>query len=57
MSKEAYLERTKRVEDAIALRVPDRVPVIVRFGFFPARYAGVSCEALMYDPERLWEAR
>ena len=56
MSKEAYLERTKRVEDAIALRVPDRVPVIVRFGFFPARYAGVSCEALMYDPERLREA-
>ena len=56
MSKEAYLERTKRVEDAIALRVPDRVPVIVRFGFFPARYAGVTCEELMYDPERLWEA-
>ena len=51
-----YREREKRVEDALALRIPDRVPVIPRLGFFPARYAGVTCAALMYDARVLWEA-
>ena len=54
---EMYRQREKRVEDAIALRVPDRVPIEVLFGFFPAKYAGMTVEEVMYDPERMWESQ
>lgn len=47
-----YHEREKRVTDAIELRTPDRVPIIVRFHFFPATYAGATPEELMYDPDK-----
>ncbi|MBI2850750.1 MAG: hypothetical protein HYX80_06885 [Chloroflexi bacterium] len=42
-------EREKRVEDAIELRVPDRVPVTVQTGVFAAHYAGLPASALYYD--------
>jgi hypothetical protein len=45
-----YREREKRVTDAIELKRPDRVPIIVRFHFFPAKYAGATAEELMYHP-------
>jgi hypothetical protein len=48
-----YQAREKRVQNAIALRVPDRVPVMVLFGFFPARYAGFTTQEVMYDPEKM----
>jgi uroporphyrinogen-III decarboxylase len=54
---ELYRQREKRVEDAIALRVPDRVPVMVMFGFFPARYAGFTAQEVMYDPEKMMTAQ
>ena len=54
---ESYKQREKRVEDAIALRVPDRVPVEVLFGFFPAKYAGITIEEVMYDPDKMWESQ
>ena len=54
---ELYKEREKRVNDAIALRVPDRVPILVLFGFFPAKYAGVRVEEAMYDPDKLFDAQ
>lgn len=50
---DVYRQREKRVEDAIALRVPDRVPVMVLFGFFPARYAGFTAQEVMYDPDKM----
>jgi hypothetical protein len=56
-SAELYRQREKRVNDAIALRVPDRVPLLVFFGFFPAKYSGMSVEEVMYDPEKLGEAQ
>jgi len=31
-------EREKRVNDAIELRIPDRVPVTIQTGVFSARY-------------------
>ena len=55
-SEELYRERTKRVQDAIELKVPDRVPFTPTYSFFPARYAGISCEEVMYDPEKLSQA-
>jgi hypothetical protein len=51
-----YDEREKRVMDAIELRTPDRLPTIVRFHFFPARYAGATAEQLMYDPKKTEES-
>jgi uroporphyrinogen-III decarboxylase len=54
---ELYRQREKRVNDAIALRVPDRVPVEVLFGFFPAKYSGMTVEEVMYDPEKLLQAQ
>lgn len=53
---ELYSERVKRVQDAVELRVPDRVPFLPHFSFFAARYTGMSCEDLMYDYDKLEEA-
>ena len=47
--KELFQERAGRVADAIQLKVPDRVPLEIAFGYFPAKYAGVPCEAAYYD--------
>jgi hypothetical protein len=51
--EELFKERTKRVEDAIQLKVPDRVPLLPFFSFFPAKYAGISFEEAMYDYNKL----
>ena len=37
---ELYEEREKRLRDAIELRIPDRVPVVLTTNYFPARYVG-----------------
>ncbi len=49
-------EREKRVLAAIALEVPDRVPLVCNFGFFPARYKGLTFQQAMYDRERTMQA-
>jgi uroporphyrinogen-III decarboxylase len=54
--QELYQEREKRLVDAIALKKPDRVPIVGKFGFFSARYSGMTYEEVMYDPEKLWQA-
>ncbi|MBI4296098.1 MAG: uroporphyrinogen decarboxylase [Chloroflexi bacterium] len=51
-----YKQRVKRLIDVIQLRVPDRVPVSFAPGFFVARYAGITAETAMYDPEKLIQA-
>jgi uroporphyrinogen-III decarboxylase len=56
-AQELYAEREKRVTDAIALKKPDRVPIMVMFSFFPAKYIGITIEEFMYDPEKLWKAQ
>ena len=56
-ARELYVQREKRVNDAIALRVPDRVPILVLFGFFPVKYAGMTIQEAMYDPDKLFDAQ
>lgn len=52
VNEKSYQERTKRIDDAIALRVPDRVPIwFLDTGFFPARYTGKTCKDVMYEDE------
>lgn len=49
-------EREKRTNDAIRLKVPDRVPVMSLFGFFPARCASITFEEAMYDYDKMMKA-
>lgn len=50
--EELYQERKKRIADAIALNVPDRVPVApVDCGFF-IKNAGLTWDEAMYDVEK-----
>lgn len=51
--EELYNERLKRVEDAIQLKVPDRVPLLLSGSFFPTNYAGLTCQEAMYDYDQI----
>ncbi len=54
--QQLYEERLKRVEDAIQLKKPDRVPIALSLGYFPARYTGITCADAFYNPARWKEA-
>lgn len=55
--EELFQEREKRVLDAVALRKPDRVPILPLFSFFVARHAGMTIQEVMNDPDKLFEAQ
>jgi hypothetical protein len=48
---ELFRQRAKRVEDALTLNVPDRVPLEIAFGYFPAVYGGLPYSSAYYDFE------
>jgi uroporphyrinogen-III decarboxylase len=50
--EELYEERLRRIEDAVRLREPDRVPVYTSLATFQLHYAGITCEEAYFDPER-----
>jgi uroporphyrinogen-III decarboxylase len=50
------LQREKRIQDAVSLKEPDRVPILCIFGFFPARLAGISFQDAMYDYDKTMKA-
>jgi hypothetical protein len=54
--QQLYNERLKRVEDAIQLKIPDRVPVSLSLGYFPAKYTGITCRDAFYNPAKWKEA-
>jgi len=54
--QELFREREKRVLDALTHKKPDRVPVIVLFGSFASRYAGISRKDELYDLEKSYAA-
>lgn len=51
--EELLKERTERFENAIQLKPTDRVPVIVNFDFFAAKYSGITCEEAIYDSDKM----
>ena len=51
--EELYKKRTRRIQDAIELKQPDRVPFAPYATFFPAVYAGISFEEAMHDYDKL----
>ena len=46
-----YARRWQRIMDCVALRQPDRMPVIMYATFWLAKYAGITCRQLMYEYE------
>ena len=51
--EELYKKRTRRIQDAIELKQPDRVPFAPYATFFPAVYAGITFEEAMHDYDKL----
>ena len=55
-NEKLYREREKRVADAIALKRPDRVPVVTAADLFFIRSAGLTAAQGMYNLEEMSEA-
>jgi hypothetical protein len=51
-----YSERALRLKKALTIKQPDRVPVILPAGNFPAYYAGLDLKTVMYDYTELKRA-
>jgi hypothetical protein len=52
-----YREKKKRIDDVIALRQPDRVPIWFQdASIFPPRYAGITAREAMYDADKAFAA-
>lgn len=49
---ELVAERTKRLLDAYAMKVPDRIPISLNLGYMLAKFGGITCEELDSDFER-----
>ncbi len=54
--EQLYEARSQRIQDAVELREPDRVPFSTIWHFWPARYAGMTCQEAMYDHPRYSDA-
>ena len=55
--QELYQEREQRLRDAIELRQPDRVPVVLTVNYFPARFTGeLTNTDAFYRPAKWREA-
>ncbi|MBZ5501357.1 MAG: hypothetical protein LAN59_03825 [Acidobacteriia bacterium] len=50
--EELLAERSKRLEDAYALRKPDRTPISLNLGYMLAKMGGITCQELDADPEK-----
>jgi hypothetical protein len=55
-AEQDYRKRSRRISDAIQLKIPDRVPITPLVTFFPANYAGVTAQDVMYDHDIAYEA-
>lgn len=51
-----YQKRLARLENAIQLKTPDRVPFVPIMHYFPAKYTGLSGKEAFYDFNKWFEA-
>ena len=51
-----YQQRETRFQEAVALRQPDRVPIVLFAEFFMTQYQGLTNQQAMYDCDRMVEA-
>jgi hypothetical protein len=49
LSEERSKKKTERINAALNLRDHDRVPLEIAFGYFPAKYNGITCKPAYYD--------
>ncbi len=54
--EEKYRKRAQRLEDVIKLKKPNRVPIDVRPGYYPAHYTGITAREVMYDYDKAYQA-
>lgn len=54
--EELYLERERRVEDAVQLKVPDRVPFLPVINLLAIKYTGITAAQAFYDYDLWFEA-
>jgi hypothetical protein len=54
--QELYRERLKKIEDATRLKKPDRVPILLEFGYFIARYSGFTYQEIINDHTKCTKA-
>lgn len=54
-AQELLQQREKRIQDAIALKKPDQVPIASMWDFFPARWKGATVKEVMYDPQLMFD--
>ncbi len=54
--QDAYQERLNRILDAVALKVPDRVPVLLLNHFHAAKHGNITLKEAYYDPEKWYQA-
>ena len=54
--EELLKERSTRLENAIRLQPTDRVPVVISFAFFAAKYAGYTPAEVMFDGNKMMDA-
>jgi hypothetical protein len=52
-AERGFKERVTRFIKVIKLEEPDRVPVMLPAGFYPAYYAGGTLKTVMYDYDEL----
>lgn len=45
--------RIKRVQDAVQLKIPDRIPFMPSFASFSAKYTGISGQEYIYDFDKI----
>ncbi len=50
--KALYEQKTRRIQDSIDLKRPDRIPACFMATFWMAKYAGISHRQLMYDIDK-----
>jgi hypothetical protein len=55
-AEQAYKQRAQMIADVVQLKKPARIPVIPWWGVYPAHYAGVTVQEVMYDYDKLGEA-
>ncbi len=55
-ANEAYRERVQRLQDALLMKEPDRVPVSAMGGNYALYYGGTTLHKAMYDPHELCRA-
>ncbi len=54
-AEQLFMERKQRVEDAVLLRQPDRIPVFISMGYMLAELGGITKQELYENPEKTQE--